>query len=140
MSRLQIANLPDLSYNYQDDTGLTALSVAAKAGRVDAIRKLLGIAEVDRNATDFSGWTALHHASAEGHGDAVAALLNAGVDDSVADFRCRKAVDVARERGDLGVLKAFRTFVREKYPLRQHLNTDKKEAPLMPSYSYITLE
>ena len=62
--------------NFRDETGRTALHLAAAHGNVTTVELLLNNARfVEADAQDKSGRTALHWAAANGHRDAVAAFL-----------------------------------------------------------------
>jgi ankyrin repeat protein len=54
---------------------LSALHVAAKNNKLDAVRMLVK-AGVDLNCQDEDGYTALHYAAELGHKDIVSLLLN----------------------------------------------------------------
>jgi ankyrin repeat protein len=66
---------PGFAVDTRDSKGMTALHIAAAAGKSDAVALLLARG-ADPAAYDSNGWTALHHAVREGHEGTVAALLN----------------------------------------------------------------
>lgn len=67
---------PDVNWRNtdDDDTGHTALQVAAKRGHVDAVSILLNVDSVDIALADSSGMTALKFAELNKHDGVVAAL------------------------------------------------------------------
>jgi ankyrin repeat protein len=62
-----------------DDEGLSPLHLAARYGRIDAVRLLLE-REIDPNSEDHFGWSPLHLACQYGHREVVRALLAKGAD------------------------------------------------------------
>jgi len=66
------------SVNTPDDTGNTALLVAANAGRADAVKMLLSL-QADPEYHASSGWTPLLLAAYQGHDDVVQTLLASGI-------------------------------------------------------------
>lgn len=60
--------------NLQDDTGLSAYMLAARAGEVDVLKRLQSAPRLDAHAVDHEGKTALDHALANGRWSAVACI------------------------------------------------------------------
>jgi hypothetical protein len=84
----------NVSPNYRDEAGLTALMRAADRNATDAIR-LLVAAGADMNATDDDGQTALHYAALCDHEMAAGLLVSCGADPDLPDSDNATARDVA---------------------------------------------
>ncbi|KIH54203.1 ankyrin repeat protein [Ancylostoma duodenale] len=65
--------------------GWTPLMIAASAGRVEVVRYLLSLSEVDVNHRNNNRQTALHYAASKNHAEIVHLLLEAGADVNAAD-------------------------------------------------------
>ena len=78
----------------KDNSGWTALMLAAQNGHVGVVQALLA-ARADVNAVCHSGWTALMLAALYGHVGAVQALLNAGADLTITNNAGQTPMQVA---------------------------------------------
>ncbi|EAU83789.2 hypothetical protein CC1G_07524 [Coprinopsis cinerea okayama7 len=72
---------PNINVNLTSKKGLTALMLAADAGRAGALRLLLRHKDIQPNLENPGGWTALLMAAQKGHEAAVEALLQDGAVD-----------------------------------------------------------
>ncbi|CAA6654864.1 unnamed protein product [Spirodela intermedia] len=84
--------LPSL-VNSVDSKGSTALHVAARKGRPQAVRRLLEMPEMDMKVVNRAGETALDAAEKEGQAEVMAILLEHGAESA----RALKAANPARE-------------------------------------------
>ncbi|GKZ76420.1 hypothetical protein AnigIFM56816_006681 [Aspergillus niger] len=89
--------------------GASPLHVAARTGRADHVRLLLGIICIsDVNSVEpMYGWTALIVACVEGHQSVVDVLLEHGADQDHRDHRGWTAQEHAAFRGHLALAKAI---------------------------------
>lgn len=80
------------------DSGMTALMVAAQAGSLENVKRLLGEGS-DVNAVDpVIKWSALHWAAKERHAGICAELLRSGADIALANVDGKTPVQVAAEQ------------------------------------------
>ncbi len=92
--------------NAVDPDGATALYLAAKNGRVDAVERLLGIAGIDVMHGDKKGSTAMHAAARKGNVDVLRLLVS--TDDSrlhVTDDQRNTPLHVAAEQGHIKAIE-----------------------------------
>ncbi|OAP57751.1 hypothetical protein AYL99_08489 [Fonsecaea erecta] len=68
----------DLGVNTKNDSGLTALSIAAMYGDEEMTKLLLACGDIEVNSEDEQGWTALKHAMYHGHHGIADMLLDRG--------------------------------------------------------------
>ncbi|ETN72542.1 ankyrin repeat protein [Necator americanus] len=69
----------------EDPMGWTPLMIAASAGRVEVVRYLLSLPQVDVNHRNNNLQTALHYAASRNHAEITHLLLEAGSDVNAAD-------------------------------------------------------
>ncbi len=94
------------SISTRDRTGGTALTHAARSGRVDMVR-LLVASGADLNQRDIGGATPLSIAIETSHGPAARALIDAGADVALAGHAGVTPLIAAAYNGNLGVLDAL---------------------------------
>ncbi|XP_064489679.1 G patch domain and ankyrin repeat-containing protein 1 homolog isoform X1 [Ornithodoros turicata] len=80
------------------------LLYAAEMNNVDDIQKCLS-SGLDVNVADDFGWTALMCSSCSGAEDAVRFLLNENADDHIKNKQNKTAIDLARERGHMNIVR-----------------------------------
>ena len=96
-----------------DDSGSTALYVAAKSGRAEIVVLLLAAGANPRHQTMgryYSIGTPLHAAVREGHLDAARALLDAGVDPNLPDEGVGPPLHVAIKAGQAGSVELLKSY------------------------------
>lgn len=91
----------------RDEHDLTALMLAAKADRLDAVEALVNIADVEMLATDARGQTALHMAARVGSCKTLKALLKCGHDVRVMDHDGNQAIHAACRGGDVATIETL---------------------------------
>jgi ankyrin repeat protein len=107
--------------NRQDSSGLTPLIVAASAGRIGMVRRLLAAGgSVDFAA--FDGMTALHHAALRDDLQMLEMLVEHGADLTCRNCEGKTAIDLARVRqfsvpslGVYGTHRRVRSSASAKY-------------------------
>lgn len=93
-------------------SGMTALMVAAQAGSLENVKRLLGEGS-DVNAVDpVIKWSALHWAAKERHAGICAELLRSGADIALANVDGKTPVQVAAEQ-DAEFAKKLETMGKE---------------------------
>src|SRR6185436_264130 len=80
------------------EAGSSMLYAAARGGRTDICRTMLGLGS-DVNAAVATGWTPLMAAAAGGHAETVAALLGGGADPTAQDKSGKTALSLAEAGG-----------------------------------------
>jgi len=86
--------------NARDVYGWTPVARASFEKRLDVVRALVTVEELDLNARDDQGATALHHAASVGASDIIELLLTSGADPDIKDYKELTALDRARARSD----------------------------------------
>jgi len=92
--------------NWKERGGETVLHLAAKAGRVDMVRKLLH-AGADVYAVDDHKKTALHLAAEAGRHEVARALLEGGAEVNARDFMGFTPLHLALRKGSLSTTEAL---------------------------------
>ncbi|HYL15890.1 MAG TPA: ankyrin repeat domain-containing protein [Terriglobales bacterium] len=85
--------------------GETLLHVAIHWGRLSSAEWLLEKGADSNTASEKDGWTPLHQAASRGVVSIVAALLKRGADPRVKDRHGHTALDVARDKRRVAVVK-----------------------------------
>eukprot|EP00013_Stygamoeba_regulata_P005605 CAMPEP_0177640454 /NCGR_PEP_ID=MMETSP0447-20121125/6551_1 /TAXON_ID=0 /ORGANISM="Stygamoeba regulata, Strain BSH-02190019" /LENGTH=155 /DNA_ID=CAMNT_0019142525 /DNA_START=236 /DNA_END=703 /DNA_ORIENTATION=- len=85
----------NLTVNFRDSVGNTAMYWAAFGGHADVVT-LLAQKGWDVNLSNIKGESPLHAAAWKNHADAVAALLEAGADKDAVNKSGQKPLNVAR--------------------------------------------
>lgn len=99
--------------NTIDNSGRSALHIAADSGDTEIVELLLG-AGANVNAAEFDGDTPLIGAAIRGHGSVVARLLEAGADPSVESSRGMTAADHARRKGHAALAMKIDRAARDR--------------------------
>ena len=92
--------------NLQNNSGITALMVAAKAGHTEVVRVLLE-GGADPNIQDTTGVTALMAAAQAGHTEVVRVLLEGGADPNIQNKEGLTALMYAAHLGTLGEVETL---------------------------------
>ncbi|KAK6135782.1 hypothetical protein DH2020_030477 [Rehmannia glutinosa] len=103
----EVEKLVGAGVECRDKEGRTPLHLAAGKGHLGSAKVLVSAgANVDARSKD--GRTALFRAAANGDRRMVEMLLGAGADPTIGDVdHCRSAIDVARDKGHMDVLKVL---------------------------------
>lgn len=117
----------DFNVDHQNAHGETALYIAARAGEVEIVKRLLEYGASTKIFQATSGWTPLIVASSEGHISVVDALLRAGADPAAPDNSGWTAIDHAAFRGHI-------TLSRNLNELILHDCTKGALPPILPCH------
>jgi ankyrin repeat protein len=101
--------------NESGSSGVTPLMVAAERGLLEVV-EALAEAGAELEATDRNGSTPLAHAVAAGQLEAARALLERGADAGVVTGDGRRLTDLARELGDVAILKLLMAAAASRDP------------------------
>ena len=108
---VQLLTEVGVDINYQDDTGETALHIAARFGHTECANILLSSAGRLKANTELTektfGWTPLHVASVDGHLDIVKVLISADADLDKGDMSGWTAREHAALRGHIKIAQAI---------------------------------
>ncbi|MBY0405043.1 MAG: ankyrin repeat domain-containing protein [Cyanobacteria bacterium] len=97
--------------NEKDNIGATALSLAAIAGHVKFVEKLLAQPNIDVNGKNHYGKTALAWACREGHHQIVEKLLtHPNIDINAKDYEGSSPYAIAYKKGHTAILEKFLAF------------------------------
>lgn len=132
---LDAAQKGDIAFiqNYQDDineplndSGQTALMIAAQSGNVATIKELV-TAKADTEAKDNAGKAAIIYAAESGQADKVQALINAKANVNVKDKQGETPLSIASLKVNIGMVKALVAASAEIDP-KINVNADLLEA------------
>ncbi|KAF7533207.1 hypothetical protein G7054_g7282 [Neopestalotiopsis clavispora] len=118
-----------ININWQDETGETALHIAARFGHLECAKILLeGCAsqKVDLELTEKSfAWTPLHIAAVDGHLEVAQLLLEKGAEAGKMDSFGWTAKEHAALRGHMDIARLLFTYTKEEDPQPE----DEEEEP-----------
>jgi len=93
--------------NERDSEGNAPIHYAAENGHLEVVRFLLAHG-VSPETRDGTGWTALHYAAWEGHNPLFVFLLTHGAFLNARNNLKKSSIDLARNAGNLGILRIAR--------------------------------
>jgi acyl-CoA-binding protein len=96
--RAELERNPNLSINFQDEQGRTALHLAVDREHVELVKKLLALFKASVNLQDNEGSTALHYAILTENQTIVEELLRAGARADIEDNEGETAESLADEK------------------------------------------
>ncbi len=114
-----------------------ALIGASSSGHTEIVRMLLAVDGIDVNAQDDWNVTALMEASYWGHTEIVRLLLDADADITLKNKGGKTALDLAREKGNIEIVKLLENIIAVKTRIKEIAADEWQDLPLEVRDAYI---